>query len=233
MRIEETSPDRVDVTTLSTPAGRPTSSNTCATASVVSGVSAAGLTTIVQPAAMAGPILRVAIAMGKFQGVMSRHGPTGFFTVSSREPPAGASIHRPWIRTASSANQRRNSAPYATSPAASFSGLPISRLISRAKSSVRSVIRSYAARRISPRSRGAVRAQSRWAATAASRAATASSAVPSATVARTDSSAGSSTSKVSPSSASRQVPPTYSCGVRMPSGSALMEPACHRAPAPA
>ena len=33
--------------------------------------------TMVQPAAMAGPILRVPIARGKFQGVMSRQGPTG------------------------------------------------------------------------------------------------------------------------------------------------------------
>ena len=41
------------------------------------GVSAAGLTTIVQPAAMAGPILRVPIASGKFQGVIIRVGPTG------------------------------------------------------------------------------------------------------------------------------------------------------------
>ena len=77
----------------------------------MSGVCSAGLTTIVQPAAMAGPILRVPIASGKFQGVTNRHGPTGFLIVSSRLPPAGACIQRPWIRTASSAYQRKNSAP--------------------------------------------------------------------------------------------------------------------------
>ena len=76
-----------------------------------SGVRAAGLTTIVQPAAIAGPILRVPIASGKFHGVMNRHGPTGFFRVSSRLAPFGACIQRPWIRTASSANQRKNSEP--------------------------------------------------------------------------------------------------------------------------
>jgi hypothetical protein len=53
------------------------------------GVCWAGFITIVQPAAMAGPILRVPIAIGKFQGVMNRHGPTGCFIVSMRPVPAG------------------------------------------------------------------------------------------------------------------------------------------------
>jgi hypothetical protein len=44
----------------------------------VSGVSLAGLRTMVQPAATAGATLRVAMASGKFHGVMSRHGPDGF-----------------------------------------------------------------------------------------------------------------------------------------------------------
>ena len=38
---------------------------------MVSGVSCAGLTIMVQPAASAGPILRVPIASGKFQGVIA------------------------------------------------------------------------------------------------------------------------------------------------------------------
>ena len=58
------------MTTLSTPPGSPASSRICASANIDSGVCLAGLTTIVQPAATAGPILRVPIAMGKFQGVM-------------------------------------------------------------------------------------------------------------------------------------------------------------------
>jgi len=65
---------------------------------------------MVQPAAIAGPIFRVPIAIGKFQGVMSRHGPTGCFIVSSRPAPAEFTDHRPSMRTASSANQRKNSA---------------------------------------------------------------------------------------------------------------------------
>ena len=47
-------------------------------ASIDSGVCGAGLITLVQPAAMAGPSLRVPIAIGKFHGVISRHGPTGW-----------------------------------------------------------------------------------------------------------------------------------------------------------
>ena len=70
-------PALVDVTTLHTPAGSPASARIAASAVMESGVSAAGLTIIVQPAAMAGAILRAPMAIGKFQGVISRHGPTG------------------------------------------------------------------------------------------------------------------------------------------------------------
>ena len=69
-------------TTLITPAGRPASMRVCARYWEVSGVSFAGLSTMVQPAAMAGAILRVPIASGKFHGVMSKQGPTGLRRVS-------------------------------------------------------------------------------------------------------------------------------------------------------
>ena len=85
-----TSPVAVVVTTLSTPSGRPTSWSRSARASIVSGVWLAGLTTIVQPAAMAGPILRVPIASGKFHGVIMSTGPTGCFIVMRRVAPLGA-----------------------------------------------------------------------------------------------------------------------------------------------
>ena len=78
---------------------------------MVSGVCVAGLTTIVQPAAIAGPILRVPMASGKFHGVIIRTGPTGCFIVISRVAPLGAVDQRPEIRTASSENQRKNSLP--------------------------------------------------------------------------------------------------------------------------
>ena len=81
------------------------------------------------------------------------------------------------MRTASSANQRKNSEPYLTSPMLSGSTLPISSVINVAMSSARSVIFSKTERRISPRSRGGVAAQPACAAAAASSAAIASSAV--------------------------------------------------------
>ena len=98
------------VTTLSTPSGRPASLSSAASASAVSGVSSAGLSTTEQPAARAGPILRVAIAAGKFHGVISRETPIGWCMVRIRLPPDGARIRVPSIRTASSAYQRKNSA---------------------------------------------------------------------------------------------------------------------------
>ena len=67
----ETSLEELDVITLSTPGGSPASSRIFASASIESGVCCAGLITIVQPAAIAGPILRVPIAIGKFHGVIA------------------------------------------------------------------------------------------------------------------------------------------------------------------
>ena len=66
------------VMTLSTPAGMPARSASTASASAVSGVSRAGLTTAVQPAASAGATLRVIIAAGKFQGVIAATTPIGW-----------------------------------------------------------------------------------------------------------------------------------------------------------
>ena len=85
----DTAPDVEVVTTLTTPSGSPASSSSLTKYSVVSGVSAAGLTTTVQPAARAGAIFRVAIASGKFHGVMRKHGPTGCCETIMRPVPSG------------------------------------------------------------------------------------------------------------------------------------------------
>ena len=85
----ETSPEVEVVMTFSTPAGSPASSSRRAKYRVVSGVSSAGLTIAVQPAAMAGAILRVAMASGKFQGVMRNDGPTGRWVTIIRPLPSG------------------------------------------------------------------------------------------------------------------------------------------------
>ena len=88
----------------------PTSIKSCAKRAAVSGVSSAGLTIIVQPAAIAGATLRVSIASGKFHGVINRQGPTGLRVTTWRLLPSGDGAARPWGRTASPANQRRNAA---------------------------------------------------------------------------------------------------------------------------
>ena len=67
-------------------------------------------TTTVQPAASAGATLRVTIAAGRFQGVISRLTPTGRELVMMRRSPLGDRLSDPGARTASSLYQRKNSA---------------------------------------------------------------------------------------------------------------------------
>ncbi len=78
------------MTTLTTPGGTPASSRIATIASAVSGVSLAGLSTMVQPAASAGAILRVAIAAGKFHGVTRTQMPTGSCVTMIWLAPDGA-----------------------------------------------------------------------------------------------------------------------------------------------
>lgn len=60
------------------------SSASFAKASAERGVSGAGLTIIVQPAASAAPALRVIIAEGKFHGVMATVTPSGCIWTETR-----------------------------------------------------------------------------------------------------------------------------------------------------
>ena len=78
--------------------------------SAVSGVSRGGLITAAFPAASAGASLRVIIAAGKFHGVTITTTPTGGWCTTIRLVPAGAMPSDPWMRTASSEFQRKNSA---------------------------------------------------------------------------------------------------------------------------
>ncbi|MNV25692.1 hypothetical protein D3C71_1167970 [compost metagenome] len=65
------------VMTLTTPGGKPASSTSSASRKAVKGVSSAGLSTTVQPAAKAGAIFHTAISSGKFHGMMAPTTPTG------------------------------------------------------------------------------------------------------------------------------------------------------------
>ncbi|VWB90748.1 hypothetical protein BLA6993_04328 [Burkholderia lata] len=129
--IATASPD----TTLNTPAGTPARSASTASANADSGVSSDGFSTIVQPAASAGPALRVIIASGKFHGVIAATTPTGSRVTTICAFGFGLGITSPYMRFASSANHSRKLAAYATSPRASASGLPCSRVSSSASAS--------------------------------------------------------------------------------------------------
>ncbi|MNN32524.1 hypothetical protein D3C81_1462460 [compost metagenome] len=83
------------VTTLNTPAGTPARSASSTSARAQNGVSLAGLTTMVQPAARAGATLRVIIAAGKFHGVIAVHTPMPCLITSRRLSLAGLGITSP------------------------------------------------------------------------------------------------------------------------------------------
>ena len=83
------------VMTLNTPAGTPARSASSASASAENGVCEAGLSTTVQPAAIAGPALRVIIASGKFHGVMHATTPIGSLMTTMRLSGCGAGIVSP------------------------------------------------------------------------------------------------------------------------------------------
>ena len=65
------------MTTLKTPAGRPASSKTRASATTDAGVSLAGLIAMVLPAIKAAIDFQAGMAIGKFQGVTRAHTPSG------------------------------------------------------------------------------------------------------------------------------------------------------------
>ena len=69
------------VTILTTPGGIPASMSSCPRRRVVSGVSSAGFTTQLQPAASAGASFVAASESGEFQGVIMPATPTGSLSV--------------------------------------------------------------------------------------------------------------------------------------------------------
>ncbi len=60
----------------------------------------AGFTTVVQPAARAGPSLRASIDDGKFHGVMAATTPTGWRVVMGFRPATGEGMIAPSVRRA-------------------------------------------------------------------------------------------------------------------------------------
>src|SRR6202047_3393316 len=83
------------VTQEKTPFGTPARSANSHKASAENGVAVAGFSTIVQPAASAGPDLRVIIAAGKFHGVIAAVTPIGSLVTTMRLSAACAGIVSP------------------------------------------------------------------------------------------------------------------------------------------
>ena len=76
-------------TTLTTPSGSPASSASRSNSSAVSGVSSAGLSTTVLPAARHGASFHEAIVSGKFHGVIRATTPSGSRNVIATPPATG------------------------------------------------------------------------------------------------------------------------------------------------
>ena len=97
--------------TLKTPCGMPACSANSANASADNGVSGAGFTIMLQPAARAGAALRVIIALGKFHGVIAATTPTGCLITNNRRFSLSCGIISPYARLPSSANHSMKLAP--------------------------------------------------------------------------------------------------------------------------
>ena len=102
-------------------------------ASAVSGVSVAGLSTTVQPAASAGPILRVAIAAGKFHGVTSTADADRLPQHDNLVGAARRRLHRSCAADGLLGVPAEELRGVATSARASASALPFSRTMSSAR----------------------------------------------------------------------------------------------------
>src|SRR6187549_2379903 len=100
-------PAERDVIRLTTPGGVPASSIARRIRAAVSGVADAGLTMLVQPAAIAGPSLRVIIAAGKFHGVIAAVTPTAWRSTSTRFSAFMGGTTWPYTRSASPANHSK------------------------------------------------------------------------------------------------------------------------------
>ncbi len=92
------------VTTENAPLGTPARSASTASARADNGVCEAGFRIMVQPAAKAGPALRVIMPLGKFQGVIAAQTPTGCLSTRMRCWGVAPGITSPLTRLASSAN---------------------------------------------------------------------------------------------------------------------------------
>ena len=168
----------VPVTRLTTPGGKPASASSSTRSTAQCGVSDDGLNTTVLPVTSAGIIFQQGIAIGKFQGVMMPATPSGWRMLIAHLSGSSDGTVSPAIRRPSPAIRNAMSIPSWTSPRASASTLPISRVIARASRSLCWAISAPNAYSSSPRFGAGVRSHIGWAVSAARMAIATSAAVP-------------------------------------------------------
>src|SRR5688572_32439008 len=192
-----------------TPGGTPASSSTLMRLTAESGVSSDGFNTTVLPHTSAGMIFHDGIAIGKFHGVIIEHTPSGCRSDIANLSRSSDGAVWPCMRRPSAARKYVMSIASCTSPRVSSSTLPISRVMSRAKSSLRAVISCAALNRISARLGAGTSRHESKARRAAPIAASASAAVESAKVpTKSRALAGLRLSSVAPDDAGTHFPPT-------------------------
>ena len=121
------------LTRLNTPGGTPASSRISAKTTASSGAISEGFSTMVQPAANAGPTLQVIWLRGQFHGVIRPTTPTGSLAMSevplrcwNSKLPSTSTIFSRWARPTHTCESRANS-----------SGAPISRDTASTRSPLR------------------------------------------------------------------------------------------------
>ena len=162
---------------LTTPAGTPASSRTLTKFTAESGVSSDGFKTTVLPQTSAGMIFHDGIAIGKFHGVIIEHTPIGWRIDIANLSRSSDGAVWPCRRRPSAARKYVMSIASWTSPRVSSSTLPISRVMSRANSSLRAAMICAALNSISARFGAGTRRHDSYACFAAEIAASASSVV--------------------------------------------------------
>ena len=147
---------RTPTTSVRTPSGRPASARIATYCSATSGVSDAGFSSTAFPATSAGATFHAGSAQGKFQGVMTATTPSGCRIVHRRVVGISDGRVLPPRRNPSPEYHSSRLMPFSTSPRASPSTLPSSRVSSRASASSRDRAISAARASTRPRSGGGV-----------------------------------------------------------------------------
>ena len=121
--------------TFSTPGGPPASQNSSASRTAVEGSRSDGLSTTALPQASAGPSIHNGTMAGKLNGVIAAVTPSGWRRECMSIPRATLSLNSPLMRCGMPVANSTTSSPRCSSPRASATTLPCSRLIRCASSS--------------------------------------------------------------------------------------------------